>query len=87
MKGARHRSTGISRGGHQHDEVPLIIAREPAHQAGHEPCSEVLEGEGGAMKEFENVHLLRDGHQRRIKIDRVRHHLPQGLLRHRARKD
>ena len=38
------------------------------------------------MKELENVHLLRDGHHWRIKIDRIPYDLPQDFLRHRPRK-
>ena len=69
---------GVAAGGHEHvHPLLLLLADEVLQQAGHEACAHVLEGQGGAVEEFERVDVLVDLHYRTVEREGVADDAPQ----------
>ena len=79
----------VARGGHEHVDLATrpLTGDEVAEHAGHEPCADVFEGQRGAVEEFEGVDRVRDGHDGRVKSQRVLYDAAEIALRHIVAKE
>ena len=75
-------ATGIAGSRDQNSEHACVVAGEPCHEAGHEACAEVLEGEGGAVEKFEDMIAGAEGYDRRVEADCAIDDFAQRVLRH-----
>ncbi len=61
VEGAGDCAAGVAGSRDEDGEIAAIVFGEIAHEAGHETGSEVLEGKGGAVEEFENRKVAGEG--------------------------
>lgn len=80
-KAVGNRAAGISRSGDKNGEWTGFAANKIAHEARHETGAEILEREGGAMKELKDVERGGKRDQLDREINGFRDDLPENLFR------
>ena len=72
-----HRRARVAAGGHEHVDrrvgrgSPATISQEVLQQAGHKPSTYILEGQGGAVEQFQRVDVLLHLHDGTVELQRV----------------
>jgi len=78
----RHGAPRVAGSGDENRQRPGFPAHKVAHQPRHESRPEVLERQGGTVKQLENVKARRERYQLHRKVDRLRDNLPQHFFGH-----
>ena len=76
-----HRAARVAGRGHEDVHLPAAVfaADKVAQQACHEACTHILEGQRGAVEEFERADAVRHAHQGDVEVQRVVHDVAQGV--------
>ena len=76
-----HSRARVARGGYEHVHLLTfsLLTDEILKQARHEAGTYVLEGERGAVEEFEGVDVILDIHDRTVERQRIVYNILEGI--------